>query len=239
MPKPLSKQELQAQNQVIFDVVAKRYDFMNKITSLGLEPFWKRRAVRCLKSVGNQCLILDLCGGTGDLTNLALKMYGRGQFIVFDLNATMLEAGKAKIPDELRPHVNYIQGDAMHLPFADNSIDKVMICFGLRNVPDIQGCLNEIARVLKPQGQMVCLEFAVPTNFLLRLGYRLYMGTFVRLATTLISGKHSAYHYLSCSITHFAKPLEVWQSIATAGMAKKQQLKLFCGVGYVYDAFKL
>lgn len=239
MSRPLSKQELQTQSQAIFDAVAPCYDLMNKITSLGMEPLWKRRAVRCLAPVENQDFILDLCGGTGDLTNLALKIYGCGQYIVFDLNAAMLEAGKTKIPDQLRSHVTYMQGDAMRLPFADNSLGRVMLCFGLRNVPDIQGCLDEIARVLKPNGQLVCLEFAVPENPALRLGYRLYMTTFVRLIITLITGKHGAYRYLTDSIASFAKPAAVWQAITNAGMGRQQHIKLFCGVGYIYDAVKL
>lgn len=239
MRKPLSKQELQTQNQAIFDVLAPRYDFMNKITSLGMEPFWKRRAVRCLAPVAEPCLILDLCGGTGDLTNLALQTYGRGQYIIFDMNAAMLEAGKDKIPTALRTHVTYRQGDAMQLPFADNSLDKVMLCFGLRNVPNMQGCLNEIARALKAGGQLVCLEFAIPQNPLLKLGYRIYMATFVRLVTTLIAGRRDTYRYLADSIADFATPAEVWQAIENADMRKRQYLKLFCGVGYIYDAVKL
>lgn len=238
MPQILSKQELQAQNQGIFNAVATRYDFMNKITSLGMEPFWKRRAVRCQASVNDNSLVLDLCGGTGDLTNLALRMFGGGQYTVFDLNAAMLDAGKAKIPANLREHVTYLQGDAMYLPFADNTFDNIMICFGLRNVPDMQGCLNEIARTLKPRSQLVALEFAVPANAFWRLGYRIYMTTFVRLVTTLVTGHRGAYRYLADSITRFPPPEEVLNAITNTGLVNQKQIKLFCGVGYIYVANK-
>ena len=239
MSKTLSKQELQAQNQKIFDAIASKYDFMNKITSLGMEPIWKRRAVRCLAPIDTNSAILDLCGGTGDLTNLALCMYGKGQYIVFDMNENMLAAGKHKIPENMRQYITYMQGDAMRLPFTEAAFDKVIICFGLRNVPSMQDCLNEIARVLKPQGLLVCLEFTLPANCFLKLGYKLYMAAFVRLVSILITGKKSTYQYLSSSIAQFAAPYEVRQAIENARLVNKRQIKLFCGVGYIYSAVKL
>lgn len=238
MPKPLYQNDYQTCNQTVFDTLAPRYDRMNKIISLGMERGWKRRAVRCLAPVDEPSLILDLCGGTGDLAKLALGTYGRGQYIVFDMNAAMLKAGKDKLPQALSGQVSYMQGDALRLPFAANSLDKAMLCFGLRNVPDMQGCLNEIARALKPGGQLVCLEFAVPDKALPRWGYRLYMAVFVRLVLTLTSGRRDAYRYLADSINSFAVPDKVWQAITNAGMRKQQCLKLFCGVGYIYDAVK-
>lgn len=238
MRKPLYQQDAQTCNQTIFDAIAPHYDRMNKIISLGMEQGWKRRAVRCLAPLDEPCLILDLCGGTGDLAKLALRACGRGQYIVFDMNAAMLKAGEDKLPPAWRGQVTYMQGDALRLPFAANSLDKVMLCFGLRNVPDMQSCLNEIARALKPGGQLVCLEFAVPDKALLRWSYRLYMAMFVRLVLTLTSGRQDAYRYLSASINSFAVPDKVWQAITNAGMQKHQCLKLFCGVGYIYDAVK-
>lgn len=239
MRKPFDQQDLKAWSQAIFDAIAPRYDGMNKILSLGMDRGWKRRAVDCLAPVDESCLILDLCGGTGDLTNLALNAFGRGQYIVFDINAAMLKAGQDKLSPVWRGRVTYIRGDALRLPFAAGSLDKVMLCFGLRNVPDMQGCLNEIARALKPGGQLVCLEFAVPDKACLRWGYRLYMTTFVRFVTTLISRRPDTYRYLAASIDGFAVPDKVWQAITNAGMGKRQHLKLFCGVGYIYDAVKL
>lgn len=239
MRKSLYQPDPQTWNQTIFDAIAPRYDCMNKILSLGMERGWKRRVVGCLAPVGESCLILDLCGGTGDLTHLALHAYGEGQYIVFDMNAAMLKAGKDKISPIWRRRVTYMQGDALKLPFSAGSLDKVMLCFGLRNVPDMQGCLNEIARALKPGGQLVCLESAVPDKALLRWGYRLYMTTFVRLVITLLSRRRDAYRYLAGSINGFAVPDKVWQAITNAGMGKRRHLKLFCGVGHIYDAVKL
>ena len=238
MSQPLSKQEMQAQNQAIFTSVAARYDFMNKITSLGMEPFWKRKAVNCLANVCDDMLVLDLCGGTGDLTSLALRCYRRGYYIIDDLNLNMLAAGRRKIAPNHKNRVLYVQGDAMALPYVDQAFDKVMICFGLRNVPDMQDCLNEIARVLKPAGQLICLEFALPRQVLLRWGYDFYMRTFVRAMTTLITRQPATYAYLYSSIMHFAEPEEVMRAIARAGLTSLRLRRLFCGVGYIYSAFK-
>lgn len=238
MPQNLSKQEQQNQNQAIFNAIALKYDLMNKITSLGMEQFWKRKAVQCLNAVNAESVVLDLCGGTGDLTNLALKRYKTGSYIVYDLNRAMLSAGKAKIPQNFRPNVQYMEGDAMCLPFAAASINKVMICFGLRNVPDMQGCLNEISRVLKPGGQLVCVEFALPVNRFLRWGYNIYMAVFVRFVSTLITGKKATYNYLKNSIANFATPAKVQQAISNAGLENQRRIKLFCGVGYIYNAIK-
>ena len=239
MPKTLSHRQLQNQNQRIFTALAGRYDFMNKVTSLGMEPFWKRRLVKCLAPVKNDTKILDLCAGTGDLTNLALKQYQGGHYALYDLNAAMLKAARRKIAGLRQNNVEFMRGDAMDLPFADNSLDKVMMCFGLRNVPHMQGCLNEVSRVLKPGGQFVCLEFAVPRDPLLRRGYNLYMASFVRLASTVITGSGEGYRYLSSSIARFAPPAKVREAIANAGLENKRQVKLFCGIGYIYEAFKL
>lgn len=238
MPQSLSKQAIQAQNQLLFTSLAPHYDLMNKIISLGMEPFWKRRAVNCLANVHDEMLVLDLCGGTGDLTSLALRRYHKGYYIVDDLNLNMLAAGKRKIAPNHKNRVLYVQGDAMALPYANEAFDKVMICFGLRNIPNIQGCLNEIARVLKPSGQLVCVEFALPRQTLLRWGYNLYMHTFVRAITTLITRQQATYNYLYSSIMHFAKPEEVMRTIDRAGLSNHRQLRLFCGVCYIYSAFK-
>lgn len=228
----------QPHNQEIFNRIASKYDFMNKIISLGMEPFWKRRAVKCLENIGAGSIILDLCGGTGDLTSLALKRFKTGSYIIYDLNPAMLNAGKNKIAPALRGHVTYTLGDAARLPYANNSIDVVMVCFGLRNLANMQACLNEAQRVLKPCGQFVCLEFAIPGNLFLKLGYRFYMATFVRLLATLITGSHATYRYLSRSIERFATPKAVCRAIANAGLTNKRQIKLFCGVGYIYRAIK-
>lgn len=238
MQPKLTPAQLQAQNQAIFSQIARRYDFMNKITSMGMEPFWKRKAVRCLTDMRDDTLVLDLCGGTGDLTNLALGTFRRGRYVIYDLNPDMLRAGMHKIPAVFRDNVAYLQGDALRMPFADGSFDKIMICFGLRNLPDVQLALHEMARVLKPGGQLVCLEFAIPQNTFFRFFYTQYMRFFVNIASTAITGQKSTYRYLADSIANFAPPAKLLEMLRNGGLHDIKVSRLFCGVGYIYDSYK-
>lgn len=239
MQPKLTPIQLQAQNQAIFSQIARRYDFMNKITSMGMEPFWKRKVVRCLSNVQDDTLVLDLCGGTGDITNLALRSFGRGQYIIYDLNLDMLRAGMHKISAKFENRVAYLQGDALKMPFADESLDKIVICFGLRNLPGVELALGEMARVLKPDGQLVCLEFATPKNAFFHFFYQIYMRTFVNLVSTVITRQKATYRYLAGSIANFTPPDKLLEIMRGSGFCVDSISQLFCGVGYIYNLKKL
>jgi ubiquinone/menaquinone biosynthesis methyltransferase len=140
----------------VFDSVAPRYDLMNDLMSLGLHRLWKRFAVE-LAAVQRGEQVLDLAGGTGDLARLLAPRVGpTGRVLLADINGAMLSQGRDRLLDAgIAGNLDYLQADAEHLPFADQSLNCVVIGFGLRNVTDKQAALREMHRVLKPGGRLV------------------------------------------------------------------------------------
>ena len=151
----------QKQNLVnsVFDSVASSYDIMNDLMSVGVHRLWKETLLDWMAPRPNQ-ILADLAGGTGDVS---LKFLQReGQFAhVIDINEQMLAAGKKrKVMNKYQDRLNWLTGDAQDIPLADNSVDRVTIAFGLRNVPDRMKALNQVVRILKPGGRFCCLEFS-------------------------------------------------------------------------------
>ena len=147
-----------------FNSVARHYDFMNTLLSFGIHYAWKRTAVRMLKLVpGDQ--ILDVCGGTGDLAILAAKAAGpKGRVFIYDINRAMIQAGMHKVIDtDIEDRLGYIQGNAECISFPDRHFDTAMVGFGIRNVTRMKKGFEEMYRVLKPGGKLMCLEFSKPT----------------------------------------------------------------------------
>jgi ubiquinone/menaquinone biosynthesis C-methylase UbiE len=140
--------------RAVFDSVADNYDVMNDLMSLGIHRLWKRYTVD-LAGIRPGMRILDLAGGTGDMTRLMSPLAGpEGRVILSDINAAMLARGRATLLDRgISGNVSFAQINAEQLPFADTCLDRVTIAFGLRNVTDKQRALNEMARVLRPGGQ--------------------------------------------------------------------------------------
>jgi demethylmenaquinone methyltransferase/2-methoxy-6-polyprenyl-1,4-benzoquinol methylase len=148
----------------VFRSVAKHYDLMNNIMSLGAHHLWKRFTIE-LSFVRPGQIILDVAGGSGDLTRLFSKKVGKqGQVILTDINAAMIEVGRDKLLDEgLHTNIHFVQANAQNLPFADNLFHCVSIGFGLRNVTDKDEALRSMYRVCKPGGKIMVLEFSTPT----------------------------------------------------------------------------
>jgi len=147
-----------------FNSVARYYDFMNSLLSFGVHHIWKRSAVKMMDlKVGDQ--VIDVCGGTGDLTILAARMIGAsGQMILYDINRSMINAGRYKVEKSgLNGRIRYVQGDAEEISFPDNSFNAAMVGFGIRNVTHLEQGFQEMYRVLKPGGKLMCLEFSKPT----------------------------------------------------------------------------
>jgi demethylmenaquinone methyltransferase/2-methoxy-6-polyprenyl-1,4-benzoquinol methylase len=151
--------------RVHFDRVAPKYDFMNSLLSFGIQHAWKRAAVRML-GINPGDRVLDVCGGTGDLAILAARRTGpAGQVTIYDINYAMIRAGRHKIdPFPSRSHISYVQGDAEHISFPDNTFDCAMVGFGIRNLTHLRQGFSEMVRTLKPGGRFLCLEFSQPTN---------------------------------------------------------------------------
>jgi ubiquinone/menaquinone biosynthesis methyltransferase len=183
----------------MFDQIAPKYDRANRILSLGLDQRWRRGAIKLLgdKAKGD---VLDLCAGTLDLTEMLLEG-GAKSIVAVDFSEQMLAVGQAKL-SEAAP-VRCVLADARSLPLEDHSVDAILCAFGLRNVPEVEKAIAECARVLRPGGRLVVLDFFQPTTWFSRFLQGSYNRFVVPLIGGLVTGFKEAYRYLSGSIDAF------------------------------------
>ena len=184
----------------VFDSVASRYDIMNDLMSGGLHRLWKNFAVE-QAGVRSGHAVLDLAGGTGDLTKIFAGQVGdRGHVVLADINANMLLEGRSRLIDAgVAGNLSITQVDAEKLPFAANSFDCVTIAFGLRNVTDKEAALASMLRVLRPGGKLLILEFSKPAEAV-KPAYDFYSFKVIPLLGKLIANDESSYQYLAESI---------------------------------------
>ena len=166
-----------------FDSIASKYDWMNTVLSFGLHYLWKRVAVR-MSGIKAGDKVLDVCGGTADLALLAADLVGgKGNVIVYDINESMMRRGQAKAAaSRFSERILFVQGDAERISFPDDSLDAVMVGFGIRNFVHLQEGLREMHRVLKKGGSFTCLEFSRPGPAWFRALYHFYSFVIMPLA---------------------------------------------------------
>jgi demethylmenaquinone methyltransferase / 2-methoxy-6-polyprenyl-1,4-benzoquinol methylase len=203
--------------RTMFDRIAPVYDAMNRAMTAGLDRRWRRETARAAVSPGDR--VLDACCGTGDLAVASLRQGGRVTGI--DFSERMLERACAK-----SDAVEWVQGDALALPFDDASFDAATVGFGVRNLDDLERGLAELRRVLRPGGRLAVLEITQPRG-LLRPFYRLWFDGLVPLAGKLVPGG-SAYAYLPASVRRFPAAKEFAQMIQAAGF-EQVRYRLFAG----------
>lgn len=198
--KTVSSEDKAGMVRSVFDSVAGHYDIMNDLMSAGLHRLWKRHTVdQAALRPGN--IVLDLAGGTGDLTReFAAKVGKEGHVVLADINAAMLEQGRRRLVDAgIAGNVTIAQVDAQQLPFADRSFDCVAMAFGLRNVTDKNAALTSMYRVLKPGGKVMILEFSEPSKAI-KPAYELYSFKVLPTLGKLIADDADSYQYLAESI---------------------------------------
>ena len=185
----------------VFHSVAAKYDLMNDLMSLGIHRLWKRFTIECSGIRPGQ-KVLDLAGGTGDLTARFSRIVGeQGEVILADINDSMLKVGRNKLRDKgLVGNIHYVQANAEALPFPDNYFDLITIGFGLRNVTHKEQALASMFRVLKPGGRLLVLEFSKPTNAVMSKLYDLYSFHLLPRMGKLVAGDAESYQYLAESI---------------------------------------
>ena len=186
--------------RAVFDSVAENYDLMNDLMSFGIHRLWKRYAIN-MAGIRPGHVILDLAGGTGDLTRLMAPLTGPGGHVVLsDINAAMLNNGRSALLDRgISGNVSFAQANAEQLPFPDNSFDLVTIAFGLRNVTDKQQALHAMHRVLRPGGRLLVLEFSRPVP-VLKPAYDFYSFNILPRLGKLVARDADSYRYLAESI---------------------------------------
>jgi len=212
-----------------FADVAERYDFMNTLLSLGMHRLWKRRAVD-LAGISPGERVADLCGGTGDLARQARDAAGgEGLFAVCDFTLPMLSAGRKRGGPSNRG-LDWIQADAEGLPFGEESLDAVLLGFGIRNLADPGAAVREVLRVLRPGGRFMCLEFSRPINPVFRAAYDLYSFTAMPLLGRIFAGSGLAYLRLAQTIRMFPVAEELTRFFRQNGFAETEYHLLTNGV---------
>ncbi len=201
--------------RAMFARIVHHYDLMNTLMTGGRDRGWRRLAVRMCEPADT--LALDLATGTGEL---ALEMVRRGArgVVGLDFCGPMLEAAARKTAGV--PAVRLAAGDALALPFADASFDRVINGFLLRNVADLPAALGEMARVLRPGGRLVCLEITHPPSRLFGALFRPFFYRFVPLLGAAVAGDFGAYSYLPNSLTHFPDAPRLAEMMRRAGFAR-------------------
>lgn len=210
----------------MFDRIAPRYDLANSVMTGGLDGAWRRRAVREL-GTGADAAILDLCCGTGPLTEVAARSALRGRVVGVDFSPAMLELARKR---RAAPNIEYRQADVLALPFADGEFDGATMGFSMRNVVDIAGCLREIARVLKPRARFVNLEVSRPANALWRRLFASYFFGFVPMIGGVVGGDRAAYRYLPESLVNFPDPPALAELFKQNDFANVRYLGLMGGI---------
>jgi demethylmenaquinone methyltransferase / 2-methoxy-6-polyprenyl-1,4-benzoquinol methylase len=238
--KRVAAEEKASMVRGVFDSVAEHYDIMNDLMSMGVHRIWKRIAVQ-LSNVRKGEQVLDLAGGTGDLTTLFEKRVGEeGNVILADINAQMLRTGRNRLIDRgLVGNVQYTQVNAECLPFADNSFDCVCIAFGLRNVTDKDAALRSMFRVLKPGGRAIVLEFSHPIDPITEKVYDFYSFNLLPKIGRWVAKDEDSYRYLAESIRMHPKQDELKAMMEAAGFERCEYFNMTQGIVAVHRGYKI
>jgi demethylmenaquinone methyltransferase/2-methoxy-6-polyprenyl-1,4-benzoquinol methylase len=223
----------------VFSSVADKYDVMNDAMSLGIHRLWKEAMMDWLAPRPGQRL-LDVAGGTGDIAFRFLDRAGQAEATVLDLTAPMLDAGRKRAEAaDLADSLDWVEGDAMALPFADNSFDVYTVSFGIRNVTRPQDALAEAVRVLRPGGRLMVLEFSQIPNDLMQRVYDVYSFSAIPVMGRVITGDRESYQYLVESIRRFPDQETFLSMVRQAGFENAKYRNLSMGIACLHSGWKL
>lgn len=224
--------------QAMFTAIAGKYDLLNSVLSFGQDAAWRRfTAARCGRQADS--LILDVATGTAELAQHLARHNDRGKVVGVDFCADMLDRARTKLSVSGNDkRIELVLGDALRLPFPDDSFDCVTIGFALRNVSSIEAAFGEMARVVKPGGSVISLELTRPRSRLVRAVYYLYLFRIAPYIGGLISRRKEAYTYLPDSILEFPSPEQVVRIMEEAGLEKVETYRLTFGAATVHVGLK-
>ena len=225
--------------QGVFGSVASKYDIMNDVMSMGIHRIWKDAMMDWIAPRAGQRL-LDVAGGTGDISFRFLKRAGYGHATVCDLTEPMLVEGRKRAEaDQMADQLNWVVGDAMALPFEDNTFDVYTISFGIRNVTRPQDALNEAYRVLKPGGRLMVLEFSHIPNDMMQWMYDKYSFNFIPTMGKIIANDRDSYKYLVESIRKFPDQDTFLNMVRAAGFENAKYRNLTMGIACLHSGWKI
>jgi demethylmenaquinone methyltransferase / 2-methoxy-6-polyprenyl-1,4-benzoquinol methylase len=223
----------------MFDRISHRYDLLNHLLSLGLDFYWRRRAIDKLDRKPDQ-RILDLACGTGDLAlAAALRLKHCCRVIAIDKAPQMLHLAADKIARRRVNSISLVLADGMTLPIKNASLDAAMIAFGIRNMLDTSVCLREIHRLLNLGGKAIVLEFSLPSNRILRSLHRFYLRRVVPIVGKIISGDEYAYSYLDQTIETYAQGEAFCELMKSVGFVEVFAEPISFGIVTIYTGRKL
>ena len=227
------------QTREMFTSIAPKYDFLNKLLSVGQDRYWRKKAIQLLNPNEND-RILDVATGTGDIIleiakrNLTTKIFG------IDFCQRMLNIGRVKVfQSGFKQSVSFQVGSGESLPFLDESFDGLVCAFGIRNFANVKIGLKEFYRVLKPGGRIVVLEFSIPQNKLLNAIYQWYFNLILPKIGNLIAGHSNAYSYLPESVANFPNQKTFIKWIEIAGFKNVSFLELTFGIVSIHRGYKV
>ncbi|WP_289081608.1 bifunctional demethylmenaquinone methyltransferase/2-methoxy-6-polyprenyl-1,4-benzoquinol methylase UbiE [uncultured Sulfitobacter sp.] len=225
--------------QGVFNSVASKYDIMNDVMSVGIHRVWKEAMMDWLAPRAGQKL-LDVAGGTGDVSFKFLGRAGSGHATVLDLTEPMLVEGRKRAEAAaMADSLDWVVGDAMALPFEDNTFDVYTISFGIRNVTRPQEALNEAYRVLRPGGRLMVLEFSQLPNPMMQKAYDLYSFNVIPRMGQMIANDRDSYQYLVESIRNFPDQETFLGMLRTAGFGQAKYRNLSLGVAALHSGWKI
>lgn len=237
--RTVAKDEKQEMVAEVFHSVAAKYDLMNDLMSFGIHRIWKRFTIDC-SGVRQGQRVLDLAGGTGDLTAKFSRLVGeKGEVVLADINDSMLKMGREKLRNlGIVGNVSYVQANAEALPFPDNYFDCITISFGLRNVTEKEKALRSMFRVLKPGGRLLVLEFSKPVLKPLSKAYDTYSFHILPRIGELVAQDAESYRYLAESIRMHPDQETLKGMMVDAGFENVTYHNLTGGIVALHRGFK-
>ncbi|MFN0214665.1 MAG: bifunctional demethylmenaquinone methyltransferase/2-methoxy-6-polyprenyl-1,4-benzoquinol methylase UbiE [Saprospiraceae bacterium] len=234
-----SKAGKKAEVEQMFDRIAPRYDLLNRVLSMGIDVWWRKRAISYLMA-GKPSDILDVATGTADVALLMAKKLKPKQIIGIDIANQMLELGRKKITDQgLLDVISLETGDCEQLRFAERTFDAVTVAFGVRNFENLEKGLSEMYRVLRPGGRVVILEFSKPGIFPIKQLYNTYFKYVLPFIGRLTSRDMRAYTYLFESVQVFPEGNQFTEILTNTGFNDPLCERLTLGICSIYTATKL
>jgi demethylmenaquinone methyltransferase/2-methoxy-6-polyprenyl-1,4-benzoquinol methylase len=237
--KPYKDAQSSKRQQVeeMFDSIAPKYDFLNRVLSMGIDQGWRKKAINSLKEV-NPKQVLDVATGTADLAIAALKL-NPDHITGIDISNQMLNVGRDKIKAKnISDKITLTQADSANLPFEDNKFDAITVAFGVRNFEFLQQGINQMYRVTRKGGKLAVLEFSNPKSFPFKQIYNFYFKYILPGWGGLISKSKTAYTYLPESVQHFPEGEQFAAYLKNAGYTQIKIQPLTFGICTLYTAVK-
>ncbi|MBI3142740.1 MAG: bifunctional demethylmenaquinone methyltransferase/2-methoxy-6-polyprenyl-1,4-benzoquinol methylase UbiE [Bacteroidetes bacterium] len=225
------------QVEMMFDNISGKYDFLNHFLSLGIDRVWRRKSLGMVAQA-QPGQILDVATGTGDFAIAAKRKYPSAEVVGIDISKGMLEIGIKKLETNKLKGIRLVHADSAKIPFANGHFDLALVAFGVRNFEHLEQGLGEMYRVLKPNGELVVLEFSKPKPFPFKQLYNFYFNYILPFFGKTISKDPAAYTYLPESVKHFPEGADFVEKLKQVGFERIHFRPLTFGVSTIYHAYK-